>query len=30
MSAKMNRYLDAYQFTVGPLSKDEGGGYLVE
>lgn len=28
--AKTNRNLDAYQFTVRPLSKDEGGGYLVE
>ena len=25
-----NRNLDHYQFTVRPLSKDEGGGYLVE
>jgi antitoxin HicB len=24
------RNLDQYQFTVRPLSKDEGGGYLVE
>jgi antitoxin HicB len=30
MSARKSRYLDAYQFTVRPLSKDEGGGYLVE
>lgn len=30
MSATTNRNLDAYQFTVRPLSKDEGGGYLVE
>ena len=30
MSARTNRYLDAYQFTVRPLSKDEGGGYLLE
>jgi antitoxin HicB len=30
MSERTNRYLDAYQFTVRPLSKDEGGGYLVE
>jgi len=30
MSAKTNRTLDAYQFTVRPLSKEEGGGYLVE
>jgi antitoxin HicB len=27
-STKLN--LDKYQFTVRPLSKDEGGGYLVE
>ncbi len=26
----MNRNLDLYQFTVRPLSKQEGGGYLVE
>ena len=26
----MNRNLDQYQFTVRPLSKEEGGGYLVE
>jgi antitoxin HicB len=25
-----NRALDQYQFTVRPLSKEEGGGYLVE
>ncbi len=30
MSAKTNLNLDQYQFTVRPLSKDEGGGYLVE
>ena len=30
MKAKMNRNLDRYQFTVRPLSKEEGGGYLVE
>ena len=30
MSTRANRSLDAYQFTVRPLSKDEGGGYLVE
>ena len=30
MRAKTNRSLDAYQFTVRPLSKEEGGGYLVE
>lgn len=26
----MNRNLDHYQFTVRPLSKEEGGGFLVE
>ena len=26
----MNLNLDGYKFTVRPLSKDEGGGYLVE
>src|SRR5437016_10592544 len=30
MSARTNRNLDTYQFTVRPLSKDEGSGYLVE
>ena len=30
MSIRTNRSLDAYQFTVRPLSKDEGGGYLLE
>jgi antitoxin HicB len=30
MSASANRYLDAYEFAVRPLSKDDGGGYLVE
>ena len=30
MSAKTNRNPDTYQFTVRPLSKEEGGGYLVE
>jgi len=30
MSPRKKRYLDAYQFTVRPLSKDEGGGYLLE
>jgi antitoxin HicB len=30
MSANRNQNLDHYQFTVRPLSKDEGGGYLVE
>ena len=29
-TTKKNRNLDGYQFTVRPLSKDEGGGYLVE
>ena len=29
MSIRTNRNLDAYQFTVRPLSKEEGGGYLV-
>src|SRR5882724_7314778 len=30
MSKRTNRNLDAYQFTVRPLSNEEGGGYLVE
>ena len=30
MSIRTNQNLDAYQFTVRPLSKEEGGGYLVE
>ncbi len=30
MRARTKRNLDQYQFTVRPLSKDEGGGYLVE
>lgn len=30
MRARTNRNLGEYQFTVRPLSKDEGGGYLVE
>jgi antitoxin HicB len=30
MRKTRNRNLDQYQFTVRPLSKDEGGGYLVE
>jgi antitoxin HicB len=30
MKARTNRNLDQYQFTVRPLSRDEGGGYLVE
>ena len=30
MNAKTNLNPDAYQFTVRPLSKEEGGGYLVE
>jgi antitoxin HicB len=28
--ATTNRNLDQYQFTVRPLSNEEGGGYLVE
>jgi antitoxin HicB len=28
--ATRNRNLDQYQFTVRPLSKEEGGGYLAE
>ena len=27
---RANRHLDQYQFTVRPLTSDEGGGYLVE
>jgi antitoxin HicB len=27
---RTNRNLDRYSFAVRPLSKDEGGGYLVE
>ena len=30
MKTTANRNLDQYQFTVRPLSKEEGGGYLVE
>ncbi len=30
MRTTTNRKLDQYQFTVRPLSKAEGGGYLVE
>ena len=30
MTTKTNRNIDRYQFTVRPLSKVEGGGYLVE
>lgn len=30
MSRRTNRDFDAYQFAVRPLSKEEGGGYLVE
>lgn len=30
MRTTTNRNLDRYQFTVRPLSKEEGGGYLVE
>ena len=30
MRTTSNRNLDQYQFTVRPLSKEEGGGYLVE
>ena len=30
MKATTNRNLDQYQFTVRPLSKEEGGGYLAE
>jgi antitoxin HicB len=30
MRALSNRELDEFQFTVGPLSTEEGGGYLVE
>ena len=30
MRVPSNRELDEYQFTVRPLSSDEGGGYLVE
>ena len=30
MTTKTSRNLDVYQFTVRPLSKEEGGGFLVE
>src|SRR3954467_11977038 len=30
MKTLTNRKLNGYQFTVRPLSKEEGGGYLVE
>ena len=30
MKSRSKRNLDQYSFTVRPLSKDEGGGYLVE
>lgn len=30
MKSTTRRNLDSYQFTVRPLSKEEGGGYLVE
>lgn len=30
MSTIVRRNLDSYQFTVRPLSKEEGGGFLVE
>ena len=30
MRRNRNRDLDQYRFTVRPLSKDEGGGYLVQ
>lgn len=30
MSIRTSRNLDAYRFSVRPLSKEEGGGYLVE
>ena len=30
MTARRNRDLERYQFTVRPLSKEEGGGFLVE
>ena len=30
MRARKNQDLDQYQFTVRPLSKEEGGGYLAE
>jgi antitoxin HicB len=30
MRARTNRNTDEYRITIRPLSKDEGGGYLVE
>lgn len=30
MRTSKNRHFDQYQFTVRPLSSEEGGGYLVE
>src|ERR1017187_2324830 len=30
MSARTNRNTNEYRITIRPLSKDEGGGYLVE
>ena len=30
MKSNASRNLDRYQFTVRPLSREEGGGYLVE
>jgi hypothetical protein len=30
MRTRRDRNLDQYHFTVRPLSKEEGGGYLVE
>ena len=30
MKTSWNKNLDQYQFTVRPLSREEGGGYLVE
>jgi antitoxin HicB len=30
VNTNINRNLDRYQFTVRPLSKEEGGGYLVQ
>ena len=30
MRTTTHRSLDAYQFTVRPLSREEGGGYLLE
>ena len=30
MRARTNQNVDEYRMTIRPLSKDEGGGYLVE